>query len=100
MSALLRLRLCRCVPVRDHPDLCNLRHRFGVYKGSWCALRNRTGTRRVGAAWRRRGRNGMGQEEEEMMVYRPFSYLSATSSSTFQLGRHQSGAMVACECCC
>ena len=38
---------------------------------------------RDGAGWRRGGQVGRGQEEVEMMVYRPFSYLSATSHLPF-----------------
>ena len=64
-------------------NLCNLRNGLGLYNRgadtSECSAEARQG----GAARRHSGRDGIEQDDRKVMVYRPFSYLSATSQLPF-----------------
>jgi hypothetical protein len=69
--------------IQDRSNPCNLGGAFGVYNWGVGVSGRQAGAKREGGICRRGGRAGRGPEEEEVMVYRPFSYLSPISHLPF-----------------
>src|ERR1017187_7160361 len=68
---------------QDRSNPCNLGGAFGVYNLGVDVSGRHAGANREGGICRRGSRAGRGRKEEEVMVYRPFSYLSPTSHLPF-----------------
>ena len=64
--------------VWNSPNLCNLGKAYAVHILGRVTPGGHAGASLAGVACRRGGRTERGREGDEVMVYRPFSYLSAT----------------------